>query len=179
MVLRQAIPDDVDVLQGLMRLSVAELSRGYYSAEEIASAVECITIPDLDLIADGTLIVAEDAGELVACGAWSRRRKLYTGSAPGTTDGEYLEPGVDPAKIRAFFVHPDLAGRGLARMIYEECEKQALAHGFSAFELMATMPGVPLYQKLGFTSGEPADIVLSDGTRLAGLTMWKRLDRHP
>lgn len=35
---------------------------------------------DMQLVEDATYFVHEADGEIVACGGWSRRNKLYTGS---------------------------------------------------------------------------------------------------
>ena len=72
-----------------------------------------------------------------------------------------IDPAVDAARIRAFFVHPDMARRGLARLLYQECARAAHAKGVTRLELVATMPGVPLYLALGFAAREPVTVTLS------------------
>ncbi len=61
-----------------------------------------------------------------------------------------LDPAVDAAKIRAFFVHPGYARRGVGRALLDRCEGAARAAGFTRFELMGTLPGVKLYEALGY-----------------------------
>ena len=61
-----------------------------------------------------------------------------------------LDPATEPARIRAFFVHPQWARRGLARRLYAACARAAWEAGFRHFELMATRPGEPFYEALGF-----------------------------
>src|SRR5690242_997133 len=110
--IRPANYDDVDELTLLARSSVEQLSQGYYTPDQIRSAVACITSPDLDLIQDASLFVAVAHGKVVGCGGWSSRKKLYTGNAGSADDSERLDPGKDPAKIRAFFISPEMAGKG-------------------------------------------------------------------
>jgi GNAT superfamily N-acetyltransferase len=74
-----------------------------------------------------------------------------------------LDPQVDAARIRAFFVHPDFARRGLGKVLLAYCEAAARSKGFRAAELMATLTGVPLYAACGYVPGEPIDYPLPGG----------------
>jgi GNAT superfamily N-acetyltransferase len=100
------------------------------------------------------LWLAEADGRLVGCGGWSRRRTLFGGDRYAARESGLLDPATEPAKIRAFFVHPSWARRGVGRAILETCEREAKAHGFRALELMATLPGVRLYAAHGYRPGE-------------------------
>lgn len=167
--MRRAVPDDVAALTSLIERSVAELSAGYYTPEQIVSATRYVFGVDTQLIADGSYYVMEQHGVLVGAGGWSRRRTLFGGDQmKSTADGRdtLLDPRVSPARIRAFFVHPQWARRGLARLLFEECERAAARHGFRAFELVATLPGEPLYAALGFIVEERFDVDLPDGVTL-------------
>lgn len=86
----------------------------------------------------------------IAAGGWSARRTLYGGDQAKSADDPRLDPAVDPARIRAFFVDPAWARRGLGRALYATCAAAARRAGFHALELMSTMPGEPLYAALGF-----------------------------
>jgi len=94
--------------------------------------------------------VIESGGELAGCGGWSRRRTLFGGDNFAGRDSGLLDPATDAAKIRAFFVAPAFARRGVARLLLEECEARARAAGFARLDLMATLPGVPFYAASGF-----------------------------
>jgi GNAT superfamily N-acetyltransferase len=87
-----------------------------------------------------------------------------------------LDPAVDAARIRAFFVHPDNARRGIGRRLMELCEGAAPADGFSRMELGATLPGEPLYAALGYKVTERFEIALSDGEALPCAHMVKAFD---
>lgn len=154
MILRAATIDDVPALRRLIEESVRKLSTGFYNSEQIDAALSAIFGVDTQLIDDGTYYTIEGEGTLAAAGGWSARRTLYGGDQMKRGADPLLDPAVDPARIRAFFVHPGYARRGLARQLYETCERSARSAGFRSFELMATMSGVPLYAALGFAEVE-------------------------
>jgi GNAT superfamily N-acetyltransferase len=106
-------------------------------------------------VRDGTYFVVEAEGRIVGCGGWSRRRTLFGGDAHVERDAAELDPRTDAAKIRAFFVDPAHARRGVGRMILEHCEAEARSCGFSRVELMATLPGVRLYAAHAYVPGTP------------------------
>ena len=87
-----------------------------------------------------------------------------------------LDAATEPARIRAFFVHPEWTRRGLARAVYAECCRAALAAGFRTFELMATLPGEPLYSALGFSALERTSVSLGDGVELPLVRMRCRIE---
>ncbi|OJU65443.1 MAG: hypothetical protein BGO01_16430 [Armatimonadetes bacterium 55-13] len=174
--LRLATLDDLAPLEPLMKASIRTLSEGFYDEVQAEAAEQFIAVPDPDVIVDGTYFVVEAEGKLVACGGWSRLQKLFT----GTTDqedlpGGKLDPAVDSARIRAMFVHPDFARLGFGKLIYEACERAARECGFLSLELMATLPGVPFYRRLGFLDVEKADLILPNGVVLPCLKMRKVL----
>lgn len=172
---RLAVPADASAVAGLMRASVLDLFPAYYDAEQTASASVHIAALDLALIEDGTYYVHEAAGEIVACGGWSRRNKLYNGTEAGA-DERLLDPATEPARIRAMFVRGDWTRRGLGRAILTSCVTAARAEGFTQLALMATLPGVPLYKAFGFTEVESAELRLPDGVVLGGVAMERGID---
>ena len=173
--LRVAERADAPAIDALMKESGASLFPAYYDERQTASAVRFVAQADPMLIADGTYFVLEAGGELVACGGWSRRDRLYTGSGESEDDGRLLEPATEPAKVRAMFVRADWTRRGLGRRIIEECEHAARSEGFRRLALLATLPGVPLYTACGFEPGEEIDVALEDGVPLACVAMEKAI----
>lgn len=174
--LRLSILDDIAVLADLLPRSIRELSKGFYTEAQIESAAKYIGIPDPEIIEDGTYFAVERLGRVVACGGWSKRRKLFRGAAEQEhLVHEFLDPSVDSAKIRAMFVDPDFRRQGLGELIYHASVEGARAAGFRSVELMATMPGVPFYRQMGFGQEEPQNICLPDGTDLPGIQMYKFL----
>ena len=175
-VLRVATLADADRIETLMKESAAAIFPRWYGEREAASAVEHVAVVDRLLLEDGTYFVLEAGGEVVACGGWSRRDRLYTGSGDGADDARLLDPAAEPARVRAMFVRDDWTRRGLGRRIIDACEEAAQREGFSRMALSATLPGVPLYQACGFEPLEEVDTVLVDGVRLRCVTMEKPID---
>ena len=169
--LRLATVGDIPRLQALIEVSVRALSSGIYSQAQTEAALVHVFGVDSQLVADGTYYVIEDDTTFVAAGGWSARRTLYGGDQAKREADSLLDPTTMPARIRAFFVHPDWTRRGLARRIFAECEAAARARGFRAFELVATLPGVPLYRALGFVPLEQISVPLLENMTLPCLRM--------
>jgi GNAT superfamily N-acetyltransferase len=178
--LRLATPEDLPALGGLIEQSVRALSAPFYTGAQIESALRYVFGPDTRLIADHTYYVIEsEEGELVAAGGWSRRRTLYGGDQMKGAEDPLLEPRTEAARIRAFFVHPGWARRGLGRQLFARCAEDAAKAGFRKLELMATLPGEPLYRALGFSQLERAVVALPDGAMLPVVHMARRLSAPP
>src|SRR5215218_1794875 len=171
--IRRATLGDRAALERLIAESARGLSRGDYTGEQVEAAVASVFGVDTDLIHDGTYYVAEAEDSAVRCGGWSRRRTLFGGDRYGARDSGYLDPLQEPAKIRAFFVRPDWARRGLAGAILETCERGARAEGFRSLELMATLPGVPFYAARGYEAGERVEVEIAGGVTIEFVPMKK------
>jgi GNAT superfamily N-acetyltransferase len=178
-VLRIATPDDAARVEALMKESAAALFPAFYDERQTESAVRHVAQVDPLLLADGTYFVLESGGEVVACGGWSRRDRLYTGSGEAEGDGRALDPSTEPAKVRAMFVRADWTRRGLGRRIIAECETAARREGFRQLALLATLPGVPLYLACGFRPLEEYEIALADGVKIGCVSMEKPIDPVP
>lgn len=152
---RPARSDEIGALEALIVASARELSRGYYNARETEAAIAHVFGVDSDLVADGTYLVAEEGDEIVGCGGWSRRRTLFGGDRFAARESGLLDPAADAARIRAFFVAPGHARKGVARTLLAACERAAAAAGFHRMALMATLPGVPFYAAHGYRPSEP------------------------
>lgn len=169
--LRLARPEEADAIDALMKTSTANLFVAYYDEAQTAASIKYIASVDRTLIADDTYFVLEAGGELVACGGWSRRDKLYSGSGEGANDARLLDPASEPARVRAMFVRPDWTRRGLGTRILVACEAAARAEGFRMMALVATLPGVPLYERFGFRAREQVEVRMPDGTSVAAVAM--------
>lgn len=177
--LRPAQRPDIPALQELIAASVLQLSHGFYTDQQAASGLKYVFGVDTQLIDDGSYFVIEDDDGIVAAGGWSRRRTLYGGDQFKDIEDPLLDPASEAARIRAFFVAPRAARRGLGSRLYEACAAAALDAGFTSLELMATMPGIPLYKALGFEMHEEYAVHLPDGVDLPVARMSKRLDVSP
>ena len=174
MIIRKATMDDREGMQKLIAVSARLLSRQHYNDAQIEAAIAQVFGVDSNLIEDQTYFVAEDAGTFVGCGGWSRRKNLFGGDQYSSRDASYLDPQSEPARIRAFFIHPDHARKGIARAILARCEDEARAHGFRQLELMATLPGIEFYKSCGFSERGAFDLDL-EGVKLELVPMRKEL----
>ena len=177
-VLRRATSDDVLTLETLIAESAHGLAQRDYSPSQIEAAIGTAWAVDRQLIQDGTFWIAEVSGEIAGCGGWSRRRTV-AGSSGTASETDMLSPANDAARIRAFFVHPRWARRGIGTALLKKCEEEARAAGFRSVELLATLPGERLYASRGYTSGERYEFPLGQGLSNTVIPMWKRLhDRN-
>ena len=168
---RLASTADAEEIQALMQASIRAHFPRFYDPRHTESAARYIGELDMTLIEDGTYYVHEAGGELVACGGWSRRNRLYTGSGAAADDGRLLDPATEPARVRAMFVRGDWTRRGLGRALLDSCERAARAEGFRELVLMATLPGEPLYRAYGFREVARTMVRLPDGVELEGVAM--------
>ncbi|MBA3385709.1 MAG: GNAT family N-acetyltransferase [Chthoniobacterales bacterium] len=152
---RVATVVDIPCIEQLIVVSARKLSRGYYDDQQIEAAIAHIFGVDTTLISDGTYFVAETENRIVGCGGWSQRRKLFGGDQYAARDAPFSEPCMDPARIRAFFVHPGAARTGVGCVLLARCENEARARGHRSAELMSTLPGVDFYRACGYEA-EPA-----------------------
>ena len=190
--IRQAVPADVPALRELIDASVRELQAQDYTEAQIDGALKTVFGVDSQLIADGTYLVAEaGAGEgmhpaesrgaqtgvsalLAGCGGWSKRKTLYGGDQFSEREDLLLDPAKDAAKIRAFFIHPAWARRGVGTLILDACEAAARAAGFSRYEMGATLTGAKLFGARGYVALARIEIPLVNGELLPVIHMEKR-----
>jgi GNAT superfamily N-acetyltransferase len=178
--IRRACTPDIPVLRQVIEASVRGLQAEDYSRRQIELALETLYGVDTQLIADGTYFAAEAASEgtpaqIVGCGGWSRRRTLFGGDQWRARQDDLLDPRRDPAKIRAFFILPEWARRGIGTMILDVCEAAARAAGFKRLEMGATLSGVPFYRAKGYTALERVDAPLAKGESLPIVRMVKQI----
>lgn len=174
-VIRKARLTDRANIEALIAESARGLSRHEYSERQIEAAIESVFGVDTNLIVDETYFVADRSGELIGCGGWSKRRTLFGGDQYTSRDASELDPQSEAARIRAFFVHPGFARKGVGQAILRACEDEAKASGFRAVELMATLPGIPFYQACGYQGSEGLELALPGGVKLKLLPMKKGL----
>jgi GNAT superfamily N-acetyltransferase len=173
--IRLAIPGDVPTLEALIDLSVRSLQVHDYSPAQIDGALGTVFGVDSQLIADGTYFVIEDEKKkIVGCGGWSKRKTLFGGDRGSGREDSLLDPNSDNAKIRAFFVHPDWARRGIGSKILDACESAARQAGFKGFELGATITGERLYSARGYEVVDRIEVPLANGASLHVIRMSKR-----
>jgi GNAT superfamily N-acetyltransferase len=173
--LRVATMADKPLLVALIACSIRQLGAADYRGEQIEAALKGAFGVDTQLIEDGTYFVAVADDRIVGCGGWSWRRTLFGGDANRGRDAAALDPSVDAAKIRAFFIDPDYSRRGIGSAILARCEQAARTRGFKRCEMMATLPGVRLYQTFGYEGETMIHHPLSDELTIQFVPMSKTL----
>jgi GNAT superfamily N-acetyltransferase len=177
--IRKAAPADVPVLRQLIDASVRGLQAEDYTPTQIENALATVFGVDSQLIADGTYFVVEaqqhDCATIAGCGGWSKRKTLYGSDHWTGREDELLDPRVDAAKIRAFFVDPNWARRGVGSLILKACEDAAAAAGFTRCEMGATLTGVKLFGAKGYVALENISVPLKNGEGLPVVRMAKQL----
>ena len=171
MVCRVATLEDLPAIRELIPVSVRGLSRDLYTTEQIESALVHVFGPDTQLIMDGTYFVVEKAEKLIGCGGWSRRAAIFGGDQMKGAVDPLLEPTRDAARVRAFFVHPEWARRGIGTLLLKASAEGAERGGFSTLELVGTLPGERLYRQHGFELVERIQHPLEPGLSIEWVRM--------
>jgi GNAT superfamily N-acetyltransferase len=173
--MRAAVAADAPAISALMEASIRAIFPAYYDEQQTASSVVYVGHLDMMLIEDGTYFVHEEDGQIVACGGWSRRNKLFAGRGDADDDDRLLDPATEPARVRAMFVRSDWTRRGLGRAILVACEDAARDEGFTDVVLGATLAGVALYQAFGFQDVERFPMTMPDGVTVEVVEMKKAI----
>jgi N-acetylglutamate synthase-like GNAT family acetyltransferase len=175
--LRLACDGDIPALEELIGRSVRELQADYYSTAQRDGALGSVFGVDRQLIRDQTYFVVEQNQQVIACGGWSKRESLFGNDTARLKNDALLDPLQHAARIRAFFVDPAWARRGMARAILHACEEAIRAAHFSRIELVATLPGVPFYRAFDYNVHETYEVPLMNGLSLPVVRMTKNLVR--
>jgi len=179
--IRVATPADIPALRALIEQSIRELQKHDYTAAQIEGALGHALGLDTQLIEDRTYFIAEpldlsgalQSGVIAGCGGWSYRKTLFGSDHGPDREAAFLDPATDAAKIRAIFVHPDHARRGLGSLILHHCEQQATLAHFTHFEMGSTLTGVALYKLRGYVPCETVNVPLPNGEVLPIVRMTK------
>jgi GNAT superfamily N-acetyltransferase len=172
---RLAEPGDVPAIEAIAARSIRALHAGAYDAAVIEEAVAHAYGVDWQLVRDGTYFVATDAGAIAGAGGWSYRQTIAGAHGPGDPPTPRLSPTDDAARIRAFYVDPAHARRGVGALLLTASEQAALAAGFGRAELTSTIPAVPFYAAHGYEPAGTFDLALPSGRVLELRLMTKRL----
>ena len=178
--IRPALLADLPVLRELIDASVRRLQAEDYTRAQMEGALTTVFGVDTQLIADGTYLVVENCPAqseappvIIACGGWSKRKTLYGADQWTDRHDDLLDPCRDAAKIRAFFIHPDWARRGVGTFLLDACENAAKAAGFARFEMGATLTGAKLFSARGYLPVRKLEVALRNGESLPIVQMEK------
>jgi len=183
--IRLAQQKDIPTLHALIEASVRGLQAEDYTPAQIDGALGTVLGLDTQLIRDQTyfLVEAVEPDEspkglrarknLAGCGGWSKRKTLFGSDGASVREPELLDPATDAAKIRAIFVHPAFARRGLGSLILAHVEAAAQSAGFRHFEMGSTLTGVALYRLKGYVEIEHLNVPLQNDESLPIVKMIK------
>jgi GNAT superfamily N-acetyltransferase len=175
-VVRPATLSEVEALEALIGISARNLNTEHYTPSQVESIIKYVYGVDTQLIRDQTYLLVQEGDTVIGCGGWSRRKTLFGGDQlKADSPDNLLDPRTEPARIRAFFVHPAWARRGIGSVLMQACESAAADAGFSTLELMATLTGEFLYTRFGFIPVEERDVVLPDGNIMKVRRMTKSI----
>ena len=177
--IRLAEENDIPNLEKLIPISARGLQAPFYTTAQIEAAIGPVFGVDRQLIRDRTYYVVEHGGQLVGCGGWSRRQAVFGGDRKRADNNALLDPVHDPARIRAFFVHPDWARRGIGKALLSACETALEAAGFHQAILAATLAGEPLYLSAGYTVKQRYQVPLPGDLQLEVVNMFKSFAKEP
>ncbi|NKB89351.1 MAG: GNAT family N-acetyltransferase [Acidobacteria bacterium] len=174
---RPATQNDVPQLIELVKSSIRGFGSNFYDDAQMESSLEHLYGIDRQLIDDGTYYVVVHEGSVIAAGGWSFRRTRYGGDqVEAARDANHRDPRLEPAAIRAFYVHPEHKRRGLGRRLHSCCEAAARDAGFRKLELLSTEMGAVFYRELGYTLGETEHADLPDGVSIPIIHMVKPIE---
>lgn len=173
--IRVATMADCPTISQLIAESARGLGKPDYSDDVIEAALQGIWGLDTQLVRDGTYFLVYANNQLAACGGWSFRSTVFGSDKDKSRDSARLNPVIDPARIRAFFVRPKFARQGIGSALLARCEKEARQAGFRSLSLGSTLPGQRLYAAHGFIAGTPIDHDRGDGILMQVIPMTKRL----
>ena len=179
--IRPARLEDIPQLETLIASSIRTLGAADYSSEQIEVALKGAFGVDTQLLKDETYFVVESnssektQNSIIACGGWSFRKTLFGSDQHNARDASTLDPATDAAKIRAFFVAPEASRQGIGKALLAHCENEAIRHGFHKAELMATLPGVKMYSRLGYIGKEQILHQMTDAIAIEFVPMTKQL----
>jgi GNAT superfamily N-acetyltransferase len=168
---RRATFADRSEILALQHLSLRVLGRDLYSEHEIDSYLQYTPTLEQHLIEDSTYYVARIGERLAGCGGWSSKKPAYSAATQDHV-GSPLKP---TAKVRAMYVHPYLARRGVGRQLLGVIERAIIEAGYEEASIDATVGGVLLYARCGYVTVGENHAVLPNGARFRLVCMHKRL----
>jgi len=161
---RKANLNDIDELEHLIELSAKSINSLFYTESEINAALGNVWAVDKQLLIDQTYWIVENLeGIVIGCGGWSKRKLLFGKPKSLTQTESELKPGLDPARIRAFFVHPEYTRRGIGKKLLIKSEIEAQFGGYNSLELVATLSGEKLFSAQGYKKIKTFELNLGNG----------------
>ena len=143
MIIRRFTEQDAQAVSELIVTTIRISNTRDYSAEMMEELVKTETPEHVLQRASWThFYVAEEAGQIVGCGAIGP----YWGKE-------------DESSLFTIFVHPEWQGKGIGRAIVETLEKDEYGIRANRIEIPASITGLPFYRKMGYDFKDGKDTV--------------------
>ena len=169
---RTARSDDVEGILHIQRRAFLEIGSAFYGEALMREAMEAVTLFTPDLIDEGHYFVAEAEGKLIATGGWSQSLPAYAAAMGGGAAANGTT-----AIVRSVYVCPDHARKGVGRRMMEYLEQDARLAGITRLTMTATLPGVPLYRRMGYRESGRDPAVLPSGNVVELIGMERELTK--
>lgn len=149
---------DLAAVDALLARSYPKLLKADYPPSILVTALPLISRAQPQLLNCGTYYVAEEEGEILGAGGWTRDKQ-------------------DPARghIRHVVCDDRHLRRGIARALLERCFETARAAGVTEMECWSTRTAERFYQAIGFRTLGPMDVQLAGGISFPSLRMMRDL----
>lgn len=156
-VIRPLRPDEVRLYLKIVGRAIRGLAGSHYAPDAIEGWIPPLTedsVRDTAANPDGEIrLIAQRNDVAVGIGA--------------------LVPAA--SELRAVYVLPEAARRGVGRALVDEIERLARQHGLTHLELAGSLNAEPFYASLGYHARDRSDVVLRNGVRLPCVWMDKEL----
>ena len=167
--------DDIHRIETLMESSISTLLGELLNKQQLEAAKESMGL-DTQLILDKTYFLVKKDEVLVGSGGYSYRKTLFGGNHTPNRSDDLLVPGKDAAKVRAMYTDPSWIRQGVGTYILNLAESSIEQLGFNKAELMATVSGIFLYEKRGYTVIEEIEYESKQGNKVPMYKMEKILN---
>jgi GNAT superfamily N-acetyltransferase len=169
--IRLAEADEKAELIGIHHRALRELSFGFMKRATVEAFIQSVNTLEDHLLDDRTYYVVTIGGQIAACGGWSLRTPGYqTLTKDDTTARHAAVP-----TIRAMFVNPDFARRGIGRRLLGHIESEIRDRRFLEAKLTATPMGRPLYERCGWSLANSSRLTFPGDQKLLVYNMSKTL----
>ena len=156
--IRPSTPNDLGAVDALLARTYPKLLTADYPPSVLVTALPIISRARPELLACGTYYVAEEDGQILGAGGWTRDRK---------------EPRL--GHIRHVVTDDRQLRRGIGRALMQRSFHKARASGVICMECWATYTAQAFYTSVGFRTIGPMDVPLAGGISFPSLRMLRDL----
>lgn len=153
-IVRPSVRADLPAVDALLARSYPKLLKADYPPSVLVTALPIISRARPELIGCGTYYVAEEEGQILGAGGWTRDRMR-----------------ADKGHIRHVVSDDRALRRGVGRAILYLVTETARQSGVVEFVCASTRTAVPFYAAMGFEREADMDIPLAPGIHFPAVRM--------